>query len=131
VAVVERRAPMELPPVEAPVVVPVKVEPTTATLTLAADPANAHVNVNGVDLTCNPCELSGNLGSRQTARVTADGMSPVSLELVFDKDRTEHVALVAAPAEAAPVVDAGKLSKPGKKKPGKGGLSVDEKNPYE
>jgi len=123
----------ELPRPTPVVVVPVKVEQTMVFLTLAADPATARIAVNGVDLSCNPCELTGAYGSRQTARISAPDMKDAALELVFDKDRTEHVVLVAAPVavvEAPSVVpDAGHVSK--KKGKAKGGLSVDEKNPYE
>lgn len=105
--------------------------PTAVTVTLAAEPAGAHITASGVALSCNPCQLSGAPGSRQPVRVSAAGMTEAALEVVFDHDRTEKIGLVAVPAQpplATTAVDAGR---PGKKKKGARALSVDEKNPYQ
>jgi hypothetical protein len=113
---------------------PVVVAPTSVTVTLTAEPAGAKISSGGSVLTCNPCKLSGSVGSRQLVKVSAEGMVETSVDVIFDQDRSEKIVLASAPATAlvpTPVieaaVDAGKPLK--KKKPT--GLSVDEKNPYQ
>ena len=118
---------------EKPQVMPVVVVPSNVTITLEAEPAGARITAADTALSCNPCQLTFERGSKQRVKVSAEGMTETSLELSFDKDRVEKVVLVAAPPvaalpEAEPVIDAGR---PGKKKKTPKGLSVDEKNPYQ
>ena len=116
-----------------PVVVPAVIVPpvaATITITLQAEPSSARITAGGTALTCNPCQLTGAPGTRQQVKVAAEGMAETSVDVIFDKDRTEKVVLVAAPVVATPEpsIDAGR---PGKKKKTPKGLSVDEKNPYQ
>ncbi len=124
------QAPLPPPPVE--LVVPAHVDPppppATLTLTLLAEPATARFSEAGVELTCNPCTLSGERGSRRVMRVAAPGMVDTSVELIFDATRTERVVLAARPVAPEVPFDAGV---PAKKKKTSRVLSVDEKNPYE
>lgn len=122
--------PRELPPT---VVVPVKVEPAKVTVALVAEPAGAQLELEGVPMACNPCVLKEVEGVERKVRVSGPGLIERSVVVTFDKDRTERVVLEAAPvAVAAPeVIDAGAPVKKKKVVTKGGGLSVDEKNPYE
>lgn len=115
---------------EKPVAVVAPVVPVMVMITLEAAPAGARITAGDKVLSCNPCQLAGERGSKQQVRVSAEGMTESTVELSFDRARVEKIVLVAAPIIAVapePVVDAGR---PGKKKKPKG-LSVDEKNPYQ
>ncbi|MDP1824469.1 MAG: serine/threonine-protein kinase [Archangium sp.] len=117
-----------------PVVVAPPVAPAPITVTLKAEPAGARIKAGGTALTCNPCELTGALGTKQQVKVTAEGMAEATLDVTFDEDRTQKVVLVAAPVAATPepAMDAGRPASPAKKKKKTPrGLSVDEKNPYQ
>ncbi len=123
-------------PVATPRSVTSEPAPAPVVVTLVAEPASARISAGGVDLGCNPCKLSGEVGSRREVRVVATGMGEITRELVFDRERTERVVLVAMPVAAEAAIDAGKavvapVVGTKKKKAPKGGLSVDEKNPYE
>ncbi len=96
-------------------------------ITLSAEPAEARFSVNGEALDCNPCSLTRKTGTTVAVRVQADKYVPSDLELVFDKAREKKVSLVPLPPEAA----AAGTRKGGGKKPPKGGLTVDERNPYQ
>ena len=113
---------------------PVVVVPTSVTVTLTAEPSGAKISSGGSVLTCNPCKLSGSVGSRQLVKVSAEGMVETSVEVIFDQDRSEKIVLAAAPATAlvpTPVIEAAvDAGKPLKKRK-QTGLSVDEKNPYQ
>ena len=118
-------------PAPPPAVVPPPPPATTVTITLEAQPPGARITRGDKPLACNPCQLSGARGTREQVRVAADGMAEAMFELTFDRDRTENVALVAAPVVAAAPEAAVDAGRPGKKRKTPKGLSVDEKNPYQ
>jgi len=127
-------APAVSPREEQPTVVPVKVEPEKVTVAVVAEPAGAQLEIDGVAMTCNPCVLKEPVGADKKVRASGPGLVERSLVVTFDKDRTERVVLEAAPVAAVvvpEVVDAGVPVKKKKVVSKGGGLSVDEKNPYE
>ena len=115
------------PAPEDPVAAP---PPPLVELTLRAEPLQAHFAIDGVEGACNPCVVKRKPGERLKARAEAEGYAPRELELTFDKSREMEVALApAAPSKSgAPSAEDPRSGK-GKKK--KGGLAIDESNPYQ
>jgi serine/threonine protein kinase len=110
---------------------PVARAPTTFAATLSAMPATARFTIDGQATDCNPCTLTRDAGTTTHVSVRAVGYAARELELVFDRDRAQELALVAAPATAQ-TIDAGP-QKPGHargKRSVKNNLDVDERDPY-
>ncbi len=115
----------ELPPVAAPPARPVPV-----LLTISADPPTARFTVDGAVHDCNPCKVRGEPGDKKQLIGSAEGYVSRSMDLEFDAPHDVTMTLAAEPkkpAAVAPATVKGPSAAPVKKK---GGLAIDEQNPY-
>ncbi len=108
---------VDKPVVEKPVEPPPVVAPTEVAVTLSAEPATARFVIDGAARDCNPCTLTQKPGTTVAVKAQAEHFVTKEFDVAFDRPREEHLVL-------APDLAEKKARKP------KGGLNVDEANPY-
>ncbi|MFT3843101.1 MAG: protein kinase [Myxococcaceae bacterium] len=100
------------------------------TLKVQGEPKAVHFSLDGKALDCNPCELPGNAGTKAQLEASAEGYVSKTVELSFDQSREVPVQLAADPKKVATQNVGRKPQTPDPKEKKKGGLSIDESNPY-
>jgi serine/threonine-protein kinase len=97
-------------------------------INVTGEPASVRFTVDGAAQPNNPTKVRGNPGEKKQLIGTAEGFLSQSVELDFDAARDVTMTLLPEPKKTAAATPRPREPKDKEKK--KGGLSIDEQNPY-